>query len=248
MNVLKEIVHNALMSLGPVQRLAMRWHSTGLNNREDSAKATYAFMRERVSVEGRDVLELGPGQTLLLLRYANQDGARSCVAVDIADYFEGRRQDQHGVRLEIYSGRAIPLESESVDVIWSNDVFEHFRYPNDMVAECFRVLRPGGTMVCRVDVRDHYQADERRFADNLRYPRWLWNAMTWNRSAFTNRLRYSEWLAIFERVGFEIIEKEPYLVQALRDEYKSRTDLQRWSEVDISARGFHAVLRRPAVR
>jgi SAM-dependent methyltransferase len=199
-------------------------------------------MRKYTEVRGRDVLELGPGQTMLLMHYALEDGARSCTAVDVADYFAERREELKGVHLRIYDGRAIPMAGESVDVIWSNDVFEHFRYPRAMIRECHRVLRPGGTMVCRVDVRDHYQSDERKFSDNLRYPTWLWNAMTWNRSAFTNRLRYSEWLALFEEVGFNVLEKEPYIIEALREEYRRRPDLQRWSEEDVSARGFHAVL------
>jgi ubiquinone/menaquinone biosynthesis C-methylase UbiE len=244
MNVLKEITQNALMALGPVQRFAMKKHSTGLNNNPDSARKTYEFMTQFVDVKGKDVLELGPGQTLLLMHYALEAGARSCVAVDIADYFTGRRDEQKGVQLRIYDGRSVPMSSESVDVIWSNDVFEHFRYPTDMVRECFRVLRPGGTMVCRVDVRDHYQSDERKFSDNLRYPTWLWNAMTWNRSAFTNRLRYSEWLRLFDTIGFETIEKQPYIIESLKAEYVRRPDLQRWSEQDVSARGFHAVLRK----
>jgi ubiquinone/menaquinone biosynthesis C-methylase UbiE len=244
MNVLREITQNVLMGLAPVRRYAMRSHSTGLNNNVDSARQAFEFMTSFGEVRGRDVLELGPGQTLLLMHQALASGARSCTAADIADYFEGRRDEQKGVELRIYDGRTLPMASESFDLIWSNDVFEHFRYPEHMVSESYRVLRRGGTMVCRVDVRDHYASDERQFADNLRYPTWLWNAMKWNRSAFTNRLRYSEWLALFDRVGFETVEKEPYVIEALREEYRRRPDLQRWSELDVSARGFHAVLRK----
>ncbi|MDP3273944.1 MAG: class I SAM-dependent methyltransferase [Deltaproteobacteria bacterium] len=245
MNYLKEIAQNALMRLPVVQRFAMRRHSTGLNNDEPAARKTYEFMTRFGAVKDKDVLELGPGQTLLLMHQALADGAHSCVAVDIADYFTARREEQKNVRLCIYDGQSIPLQSSSVDLIWSNDVFEHFRYPQDMVRECFRVLRSGGTMVAVVDVRDHYESEERKFSNNLHHPTWLWNLMKWNRSAFTNRVRYSEWLTMFDRIGFECVEKEPYVLPALQAEYRKRPDLQRWSEEDISARGFHVVLRKP---
>jgi len=42
------------------------------------------------------------------------------------------------------TGEAMPLSSESVDLILSYDVLEHVQDPEKCLAECLRVLRPGG--------------------------------------------------------------------------------------------------------
>lgn len=42
---------------------------------------------------------------------------------------------------------ALPLRSAAVDRVASNSVLEHIAYPHEVLAECHRVLRPGGVMV-----------------------------------------------------------------------------------------------------
>jgi SAM-dependent methyltransferase len=46
-------------------------------------------------------------------------------------------------------GESIPLASGSVDLILSYDVLEHVEFPERVLAECLRVLRPGG-LACLV--------------------------------------------------------------------------------------------------
>lgn len=41
----------------------------------------------------------------------------------------------------------LPFPDASFDYIYSKSVVEHLRRPGDMLAECFRVLRPGGAVV-----------------------------------------------------------------------------------------------------
>ena len=43
--------------------------------------------------------------------------------------------------------RVIPFADSSFDVIYANQVFEHVRFLDAMVAECARVLKPGGVLV-----------------------------------------------------------------------------------------------------
>ena len=40
-----------------------------------------------------------------------------------------------------------PFRSGAVDRVGSNSVLEHIAYPHEVLAECHRVLRPGGVMV-----------------------------------------------------------------------------------------------------
>jgi hypothetical protein len=91
---------------------------------------------------------------------------------------------------------------------------------------------------------DHYTSDEARYADHLRYPGWLWNAMTWHRTAFTNRLRYSEWLRLFRAAGFDVRAATPHVSDVLRRAWARRRDLQRYSLEDAATTSFRAVLVR----
>ena len=43
--------------------------------------------------------------------------------------------------------KTIPLESESIDAVFSTNVFEHVMHPAAMLAEIHRVLKPGGSFV-----------------------------------------------------------------------------------------------------
>jgi SAM-dependent methyltransferase len=42
---------------------------------------------------------------------------------------------------------ALPFRSGALDRVGSNSVLEHIAYPHEVLAECHRVLRPGGVMV-----------------------------------------------------------------------------------------------------
>jgi SAM-dependent methyltransferase len=45
------------------------------------------------------------------------------------------------------SDRTIPFDSDSFDVLYANQVFEHVRFLDKIVSECARVLKPGGTLL-----------------------------------------------------------------------------------------------------
>jgi SAM-dependent methyltransferase len=109
------------------------------------------------------------------------------------------------VRIERYDGASIPLPDASVDLVMSKSVLEHVTPTRvrPLLEELHRVLRPGGAMVHRIDLRDHMriEGDEAVRGDwlqALRYPEWLFRAMFSWRSTSINRLRSSEWHAVLD--------------------------------------------------
>lgn len=232
MNVFKEVALNFAIMLPPVRKMASRRHNTGLMSDPYLTRSMYNRLSEHVQLPGKDLLELGPGQTPTLLQYALQDGARSVSGLDVEQSYSVIWPKE--MDLQIYDGRRMPFKDGSFDIIWSNACFEHLRYPELTVAECARLLRPGGSLVCQIDLRDHYQSDPALQAEHLRYPAYLWKLMTWNRSAYTNRVRCSQWESLLQENQMRSRIFEPQTSEALREAYATHPARGHYSESDFS--------------
>jgi SAM-dependent methyltransferase len=248
---LRGLVQNALMGISPVRRLVSRAHVTGMCGEPGLVAERFAAYAALVDVRGKDIVELGPGQTPDVLLSAMQAGARSCVGLDTQWYSEQERVRGTPVSIRIYDGRRLPLRDESVDVVWSSDVLEHVRYPEALVADLARVLRPGGLIIAGVDLRDHYHLDdEARWLDCLRYRESVWRALTWNRAGYVNRLRVSQWERLFDRYGFRILsldrQRSPLLAE-LWDSGRIRSAAGPISREDASVYGFDLFAMKPGV-
>ena len=97
---------------------------------------------------GRELLEVGCGIGTDLLRFA-RGGARvtgvdlSQTAIDLAR----RNFELHGVTavdLRVANGEALPFADASYDVVYGHGVIQYTANPERLIAECHRVLRPGG--------------------------------------------------------------------------------------------------------
>jgi SAM-dependent methyltransferase len=244
--VARSLVQNAAFSSKAIRQLAHRFGgSTGMNGNLASAGKVFAEYATHVDVRGRDVLELGPGHTPQVLELAKRAGARSCRGLDVERMAEA---DDREIAIDIYDGRAMPYGDETFDVVWSSDVLEHVRFPEQTIREAHRVLRPGGWLLAHIDLRDHYRLhDESRWLDCLRYPEPLWWAMTSNRSSFVNRLRSSEWLSLLRATGFEVESARELRSEVLHDLHR-RGKVRRWggslTSADAAVYRIEVVARR----
>jgi 2-polyprenyl-3-methyl-5-hydroxy-6-metoxy-1,4-benzoquinol methylase len=102
-----------------------------------------------IAISEKIVLDLGCGDGSIGVGYLDH-GAAHVIGVDIdAEAIEQARQHNDSARATFHVGTttALPLEDNSVDVILCYDVFEHVSQPAAILAECRRVLRPGGKML-----------------------------------------------------------------------------------------------------
>ncbi len=187
------------------------------------------------SMEGLHFMELGCGWNTAMAVYLFAAGAAGYVGMEVQDvHLEGAvyrnafelariMDDQAAGRLSSLSvgadKRALdrararfvpasavwPIKDGSVDVSFSVAVFEHVRDMNQIAAELFRTMRPGGIGIHQVDFRDHRNFESP--LDFLEFPREQWESMTTD-ADYTNRLRSSETRAILEEAGFEILAAE----------------------------------------
>ena len=91
----------------------------------------------------RDVLEVGCGTGLLLHRVASK--AKTARGIDISP---GMLEQARERGLDVLEGDAteLPFEDNSFDVAYSFKVLAHVEQIDQAVAECCRVVRPGGQL------------------------------------------------------------------------------------------------------
>jgi len=102
---------------------------------------------------------------------------------------------------------AMPLASASVDLCHSGGALEHYR-PKELalfLAECYRILRPGGIASHVFDHRDHLHHADRRwpFLAHLALPGPLYSALHGHPLAYHNRLLPAQVTERFASAGFE---------------------------------------------
>jgi ubiquinone/menaquinone biosynthesis methyltransferase len=123
---------NRILSLG----LDQRWRRGAIKLLGDKAKG--------------DVLDLCAG-TLDLTEMLLEGGAKSIVAVDFSEQMlavgQAKLSEAAPVRCVLADARSLPLEDHSVDAILCAFGLRNVPEVEKAIAECARVLRPGGRLV-----------------------------------------------------------------------------------------------------
>lgn len=115
----------------------------------------------------------------------------------------------------------IELPDASVDYHISTTVFEHI--PG---ADIARILKEGGRILKEdsiaihfIDLSDHFQHQDKRITgiNFLRYSDKEWDKIAGNQFAYCNRLRASDYLALFKEAGFDVCRKEAMVNDEARE-------------------------------
>jgi ubiquinone/menaquinone biosynthesis C-methylase UbiE len=159
------------------------------------------------NVDGKDVLEIGPGSSLWTAYLCRTHGARSVVAIDHRRYLIERNCPDGALDqvkyLSTCNAERTGLQSSSFDLIYSHAVLEHVHSPRLVLSEMWRLLRPGGLISHQIDTRNHL--DFSRPMEHLALPEWVWFLMTSSRSSYTNRLTIPMWRNLFAAGGFDVL-------------------------------------------
>jgi ubiquinone/menaquinone biosynthesis C-methylase UbiE len=113
---------------------------------------------------GESVLEIGCGAGRITKQLA--DTFATVVALDVSeDMLKLTGQAVPEAHLELVNDVQIPLDSAAVDSVFTCHVWQHYEDPDEVatqIRECFRVLRPRGTLMAHLILTDD---------DPLRVPR-----------------------------------------------------------------------------
>lgn len=94
-----------------------------------------------VALSGRRLLDLGSGVGGYSLEFARA-GAR-VITVDLMQPLRAEAQDL-SVKQVRGDALRVPLKTASCDIVFCASLIEHVRYPEQLLAEIERVLKPGG--------------------------------------------------------------------------------------------------------
>lgn len=146
----------------------------------DEASAYDAMDHERVNgdfverlialgARGR-MLDIGTGPGHIPLLVVERLADCTVVGVDLSPAMleiAARRvassPHQSRIELRLADAKALDLEDESFDAVFSNTILHHFGDPRPFLREAARVLAPGGALL----IRDLYRPDSEGAADRL---------------------------------------------------------------------------------
>ena len=136
------------------------------------------------------------------------------------------------------------IPDNSIDLIWSEAVIEHIQLSDfeTILIELKRILKSDGLFSSRIDLRDHLEDS----LNNLRFTEEIWESKFMKKSGFyTNRIRYSEMLDIFKKIGFKV---DATIIQTWDRLPISRTKLSRkfrdLSDKDLCVSVFDVLLQK----
>lgn len=201
-------------------------------------------------------LEIGPGNSYINAYNLLMHGAKKVIMVDKfpryirtskqRDYFKRelqyikRKQGKNelifwnGEELDKRYIQFIPKEltqielQQEVDFVLSISVFEHIKDVAGNIRKLSRVVKPGGIMFHKIDMRDHYNFNKPFLF--YTYSEETWNSvLTKEGVSYTNRLRYGDFKELFEASGFRILDQKlckfPLNAQKIHSQIARKSDL-----------------------
>lgn len=198
--------------------------------REQAARVTDAYKRH-ATIEGSRWLEFGAGRDLSNAISIRESGAEYVLTIDLtrlaklpfaaasANYLAGwqvhgwRDLEAHGVKYVAPSdARSTGFPGSTFSAITSWNTLEHI--PKDDISaihrESFRILKPGGLSIQKIDYEDHFWGFDRSISlyNYLTIPESEWRKYQ-SSLLYQNRLRHSQHVALMRQAGFEIVEDTP---------------------------------------
>lgn len=108
--------------------------------------------------ESARILDLGCGEgdSQDFFKTANDRGL--WFGVDIEDSSEVQSRTRQDGNFVTFDGINLPFQDASFDLVFSRQVLEHVRHPDQLLSEVARVLKPGGLFVGTVSYLEPYHS------------------------------------------------------------------------------------------
>lgn len=115
------------------------------HSRQQSAEQLIKEIMGRETVQ--NVLDVGCGAGNSADLFVQLQPTIHWVGVDIDSSPEVNQRRRTDCEFHTFDGKNLPFPTNSFDMIFSKQVFEHVRYPAELLLDMARVMRPGGLLV-----------------------------------------------------------------------------------------------------
>ena len=143
------------------------------------------------------------------------------------------------------------LPDSSIDYHISTTVFEHIPGADikRILKETKRILKKDGVAIHFIDLSDHFQHQDKSITriNFLRYSEKKWDRIAGNEFAYCNRLRASDYLALFRKAGFDVCRCENLVDdearESMADGFVVNEEFQKYSVDDLCVTKLMVALR-----
>lgn len=104
------------------------------------------------------ILDLGCGEGNSEEKFRAYHQDINWFGLDIAESPEVNAREKIEGNFYTFDGINIPFEDNYFDIVYSNQVFEHVRYPEALLKEIYRVLKPDGYFIGSVSYLEPYHS------------------------------------------------------------------------------------------
>jgi SAM-dependent methyltransferase len=105
-----------------------------------------------------NVLDLGCGAGNSIDMFRKISSLICWFGIDVEDSPEGRNRTRNNGNFKTYDGVNLPYENDFFDFIYTQQVLEHVRYPDDLLGNVYRVLKQGGCFAGSVSYLEPYHS------------------------------------------------------------------------------------------
>lgn len=181
------------------------------------------------------VIDLGCGTGVSVDLFKQSAPHSKWIGVDIEHSPEVNARTRDDAEFRTYDGVNIPAEPDSIDMIYSRQVFEHVRFPEQVLSSIARVLKPGGIFIGSTSHLEPYHS----------YSFWNYTPFGFKR--------------LIDAAGLQLVEIRPGIdgVTLMTRAYRNNDPLMnRWfgeesplnQEIDVWAKENHCSVQQTAFR
>jgi SAM-dependent methyltransferase len=143
------------------------------------------------------------------------------------------------------------LPDSSIDYHISITVLEHIPRADiqRILKETKRILKQNGVAIHFIDLSDHFQHQDKSITkiNFLRYSEKKWDRIAGNEFAYCNRMRASDYLALFRKAGFDVCRCENLVDdearESMADGFSVNEEFQKYSVDDLCVTQLKVALR-----
>jgi SAM-dependent methyltransferase len=128
------------------------------NDHARQVNAEYYILNSNEPPQGIDFLDLGAGDGRSFDVAKEKFNKLRWTGLDIPDSPEVRDRKRTDCTFVSYDGVRIPFPDSSFDIVYSRQVFEHVRHPEQVLSEIKRVLKTDGIFVGSVSQLEPYHS------------------------------------------------------------------------------------------